>query len=74
MAKLKGKLSSQRHPVGVVKRSNAPLVDRLLAEQDQSDYDVAIDQTKSRPKLALTFWGTLSALAVFSALDVLKLR
>jgi len=54
-------------------RSNAPLVDHLLAEQEQSDYAIAIDETRSRWKLAIALGGTASLLAFFSLLDIFKL-
>jgi len=65
-------LLKEAHPVGVVMRSDAPLVARLLAENDHSGYAIAVDQPRTVRRwitgLSFPFFVTLVSL-----LDTIKI-
>ena len=70
MAKAKPNLRTPC-PVGVVMRSDAPVIESLLTDKEQPSYSVAIDQARSARR-----WMSLSApafLSLMSLLDFFKL-
>lgn len=65
MAKAKQELRTPC-PVGVVMRSDVPLIESLLADEEQTRYSVAIDQAKTTRR-----WISLSAPALLSLMGLL---
>lgn len=71
MPKATKDLSNNFSPVGVVMRSEAPLIEELLTEKEQTSYSVAIDHKIHKRRL-LRFSLPIM-MSVLSVLDLFKL-
>lgn len=71
MAKV-GKSTNTSCPVGVVMRREAPLIEGLLAEKEQTDYSIAIDEFEPKRK-RLHRVGLPLLISLVGLLDVFKL-
>lgn len=70
MAKV-GKDQDYFCPVGVVMRSEAPLIEELLTEKEQINYLIAIDELKPKRR-RLPWLGVPFIISILSLLDVFK--
>ena len=70
MAKV-GKDQNHSCPVGVVMRSDAPLIEELLTEKEQTNYSIAIDELKTKRR-RLPGLGIPVMISLLSVLDALK--
>ena len=71
MAKV-GKRQNHSHPVGVVMRREAPLIEELLSEKEQTNYSIAIDEFEPKRK-RLHRVGLPLIIPLLGLLDVFKL-
>jgi hypothetical protein len=60
------------HPVGVVMRSDAPLIERLLAEKDVPSYSIALDEP-CVPRWWMPALGIPFIMSLFSLMDTIRL-
>jgi len=58
--------------VGVVKRSDAPLVEKLLAENERPDYEVALPVAPSFRRWIPNLSGVPLIVSLFSLLDAAR--
>ena len=65
-------LTGEAHPVGVVMRSDAPLIERLLAEKDPPSYSIALDEPRV-PRRWMPALGIPFIISLFGLLDTIKL-
>ena len=70
MAKV-GKDPNYSCPVGVVMRSDAPLIEELLTEKEQTNYSIAIDELKTKRR-RLPRVGIPLIISLLSVLDIFK--
>lgn len=72
MSKTTKDQSKNSNPVGVVMRSEAPLIEELLSEKEQTSYSVSIVDSKSQRRRLMGFSLPL-VISALSVLDAFKL-
>ena len=58
-------------PVGVVMRSEAPLIERLLSEKEQANYAIAIDEPRMSKRWFFAV-GTPVLVYLVSIMDIFR--
>ncbi len=66
-------LPEEIRAVGVVKRSDAPLIEKLLSENDHPSYHVALVETSSVKRWVPHLIGIPLIMSLFSILDTIKI-
>lgn len=72
MSKATKDFSNKSSPVGVVMRSEAPLIEELLTEKEQTSYSISLDNSKTTNRRLLRF-GLPFMLSLLSLSDLFRL-